>query len=267
MKLGLLTYNMAAEWDLNEIIQKCLDLGFEGVEFRTQRDHAHGVEIDLSAPEREDVRSTFDDAGLAICGISTGIDFDALDRDLLEANIDEARAHLDLAADLDAGGVKVFGNRDHLDEEVPREDTIEQIGVSLRDLSEYAENLGIQVRFEMHGDFTSPEDCNRIMDIAGDGPGICLIYNCNPAYDVNDEGSIEDSYSAVADRVGHVHMHDLADPEFPYLELVRLLKADDYDGWCTAELPDSPDRERVLQYYVGLWRAYETIVELENQNA
>jgi sugar phosphate isomerase/epimerase len=140
------------------------------------------------------------------------------------------------------------------------------MGAALGDLSEYAESLGGQVRCEMHGDFTSTEDCNTFMDLAGDGPGICLIYNCNNAYDVNEAGSIEDSYRAVAGRVGHVHLHDLADPAFPYLELVRLLKADGYDGWCTAELPDSPDRERVLQYYVGLWRAFETIVDLEQQS-
>ena len=267
MKLGLLTFNMAAEWDLDEIITNCLELGFEGVEFRTQREHAHGVEVDLSAPRREDVRSKFEEAGLAICGISTGCAFDAIDRDLLEANVQEARAHLDLAADLNAGGVKVYGNKDHVDDGVPREDTIAQIGAALGDLSEYAESLGVQVRFEMHGDFTSPEDCNTIMELAGDGPGICLIYNCNNAFDVDESGSIEWSYRAVADRVEHVHLHDLADPAFPYLELVRLLKADGFDGWCTGELPDSPDRERVLQYFVELWRAYVQIAELEQQNA
>ncbi len=263
MKLGLLTFNMAREWEIDEIIEKSLDLGFEGVEFRTQRDHAHGVEVDLSTARRDEVRQKFEDAGLAICGISTGCAFDAIDRDLLESNVEDARAHLDLAADLNAGGVKVYGNNTHVDEGIPREDTIEQIGTALGDLSEYAENLGVQVRFEMHGDFQSTEDCNTIMDIAGDGPGICLIYNCNNASDVDEDGSIEGSYREVADRVGHVHLHDLADPAFPYLELVHLLRADDYDGWCTAELPDSPDRERVLQYYVELWRAYNAIADLE----
>lgn len=263
MKLGLLTFNMAMEWPLDELIEKSLDLGFEGVEFRTQREHAHGVEIDLSEDERADVRRRFEDAGLAICGLSTGIAFDAIDADELAANISEARAHLDLAADLNAGGVKIYGNKAHEDEGVSRDDTIEQIGASLGDLSQYAESLGVQVRFEMHGDFTSPEDCNRIIELAGAGPGICLIYNCNNAVDVDESGSIEASYRAVAHNVGHVHVHDLADPAFPYLELVRLLKADDFDGWCTGELPDSPDRERVLQYFVELWRAYQMIAELE----
>ena len=264
MKLGLLTFNMAAEWDLDTIIENCLALGIEGIEFRTQREHAHGVEISLSADERAAVRQKFEDAGIAICGISTGCAFDHIDADELEADIKEARAHLDLAADLGAGGVKVFGNKAHVDDGIAREDTIKQIGASLAGLSEYAESLGVQVRFEMHGDFTSPEDCNTLMELAGDGPGICLIYNCNNAFDVDENGSIESSYRAVADRVGHVHLHDLADPAFPYLELVRLLTADGFDGWCTGELPDSPDRERVLQYFVELWRAFETIANLES---
>ncbi len=264
MKLGLLTFNMATEWDLDEIIEKCLDLGFKGVEFRNQREHAHGVEVDLSAAERQQVRKRFEDAGLAICGLSTGCAFDAIDAEELEMNVSDARAHLELAADLGAGGVKVYGNKAHEDEGVSREDTIKQIGTTLAGLSDYAETLGVQVRFEMHGDFTSPEECNRIIELAGGGPGICLIYNCNNAHDVDADGSIEASYRGVAHNVGHVHVHDLADPAFPYLEFVRLLKADDYDGWCTGELPDSPDRERVLQYFVELWRAYETIAELEN---
>ena len=263
MKLGLLTFNMAMEWDRDEIIDKCLELGFEGVEFRTQREHAHGVEIDLSAAERASVRKQFEDGGLAICGLSTGIAFDAIDPDELAANISEARAHLDLAADLGAGGVKVYGNKAHEDGGVSRDETIEQIGESLAGLANYAEDLGVQVRFEMHGDFTSAEDCNRIMEIAGPGPGICLIYNCNNAADVDENGSIEASSRAVAQHVEHVHVHDLADPAFPYLELVRLLKADGYEGWATGELPDSPDRERVLQYFVALWRAYEMIASLE----
>jgi|LSQX01.3.fsa_nt_gb sugar phosphate isomerase/epimerase len=263
MKLGLLTFNMAMEWDCDTIIEKCLALGLEGVEFRTQRDHAHGVEISLGDAERQAVRRKFEDAGVAICGLSTGIAFDHLDAAELEASMEEARAHLDLAADLNAGGVKVFGNKAHVDEGVSKEDTMQQIGASLGELGAYAAERGVQVRFEMHGDFTAAEDSNRIMDIAGDGPGLVLIYNCNNRADVDEDGSIETSYRAVAERVGHVHVHDLADPAFPYLQLVRLLTADGYDGWCTGELPDSPDRERVLQYFVALWRAYEKIAELE----
>jgi len=145
------------------------------------------------------------------------------------------------------------GNNLHEDEGVSREETIKQISESLGECGAYANGLGVKVRFEMHGDFRTPEVCNKLIEPA-ESDGICLIYNCNPD-DVSD-GSVQESYRAVADRVCHVHLHDLADPQWPYLELLQLLVADGYEGWCTAELQDSPDRERVLQFYVALWDAY-----------
>ena len=44
--LGLVTYNVAKEWDLDTILRVCREAGFEGVEFRTT--HAHGVERTLT---------------------------------------------------------------------------------------------------------------------------------------------------------------------------------------------------------------------------
>ena len=40
--LGLVTYNVAKDWDLDTILRLVPEAGFEGVEFRTT--HAHGVE-------------------------------------------------------------------------------------------------------------------------------------------------------------------------------------------------------------------------------
>lgn len=258
MKLGLLTYNMAAAWDLDTLLAKSSALGFEGVELRTDREHAHGVEVETTAAERAGIKARCQDAGIEIAGLSSGCQYDSPDEDELAANIERTRQHLELCAELGAGGVKVFGNKLHVDEGIPQEQTVEQIGTALGECARYAEQLGVKVRFEMHGDFQAPQLCNELLGLA-DSDGICLIYNCNAA-DVAD-GSIRASYAAVADRLCHVHLHDLADPQWPYLELVKLLVADGYDGWCTAELADSEDRERVLGFYVALWEAYLRIAE------
>ncbi len=259
MKLGLLTFNMAAEWDLDTILGKCKTYGLGGVEFRTDREHAHGVEIDTDSEQRSAIVSKFREAGLEIIGLSSGCKFDSMDEAELAENIERTKAHLDLCAELGGGGVKVFGNNVHTDEGVAEEDTIKQIGEALHECAEYARELGVMIRFEMHGDFQTAEQCNEIMRQA-DSEGICLIYNCN----VNDpvDGSIRDIYTTVSPNVGHVHLHDLSD-DFPYLELVKLLRAEGYDGWCTTEVPDSTDRDRVLGYYVALWDAYLRIAELE----
>jgi len=47
MKLGLVTYLWAKDWDLPTLIANCEKTGYLGVELRC--DHKHGVETKLSA--------------------------------------------------------------------------------------------------------------------------------------------------------------------------------------------------------------------------
>src|SRR5688500_16796997 len=42
MKIGIVTYNIAKDWDVTTIIKNCAATKFEGVELRTT--HKHGVE-------------------------------------------------------------------------------------------------------------------------------------------------------------------------------------------------------------------------------
>ena len=62
MKLGIVTYQIAAEMDVPTIIDLCSKTGIEGVELRTT--HAHGVEVELSAGERAAVRKQFEDSSV-----------------------------------------------------------------------------------------------------------------------------------------------------------------------------------------------------------
>ena len=60
-KLGTITYNVGATWDVPTLLQVCKTTGFGYVELRTT--HAHKVEPDLPADQRRDVRKQFEDAG------------------------------------------------------------------------------------------------------------------------------------------------------------------------------------------------------------
>ncbi len=51
MRLGLVTYNLAKDWDIPAIIQRAERTGFEAAELRTT--HVHGVEPNLPAEQRE----------------------------------------------------------------------------------------------------------------------------------------------------------------------------------------------------------------------
>lgn len=51
-KLGLVTYNLAREWDVPTILARCKATGFAAVELRTT--HAHGVEPGIDAAGARD---------------------------------------------------------------------------------------------------------------------------------------------------------------------------------------------------------------------
>src|SRR5262245_12645544 len=59
MKVGMVTYNLAKDWDIETIIKRCEETRFQGVELRTT--HAHKAEINLNAGQREQVRKRFAD--------------------------------------------------------------------------------------------------------------------------------------------------------------------------------------------------------------
>ena len=65
-RLGLVTYNLAAAWDLPTILQICKSVGISPVELRTT--HKHGVEPALTKEQRKEVRQRFADAGVTIWG-------------------------------------------------------------------------------------------------------------------------------------------------------------------------------------------------------
>ena len=75
--LGLVTYNVAKEWDLDTILGLLPAAGFEGVEFRST--HAHGVEISLSPAERAEVRRKCAAAGLKQVSLGTACEFHSPD--------------------------------------------------------------------------------------------------------------------------------------------------------------------------------------------
>ena len=47
--------------------------------------------------------------------------------------------------------------------------------------------------------------------------------------------------------------------EYPFRTLISNLAAMNFQGYCFAEIPESTDGVRVLQYFRGLFRAYQNL--------
>ncbi|MCZ7636074.1 MAG: sugar phosphate isomerase/epimerase [Verrucomicrobia bacterium] len=254
MRLGLVTYNLAKDWDVPTVIRNCAEARFEGVELRTT--HAHGVEVTLSAAQRAEVRRRFADSPVELFGLGSAFDYHTPDAAKLRRDIEATKDYLVLAHDVGASGVKVRPNG--LPKAVPVERTLEQIGRALRELGEFAAGHGQQIRLEVHGAGTSSlPHIRTIMDVA-DHPSVGVCWNSNQT-DLEGDG-LDANFDRVKARIVAVHMRDLFLEEYPWRRLLARLNGIGFRGFCLAEIPESRDPLRVMQYYRALWLAYQDVI-------
>jgi len=255
-KLGLVTYNTAAQWDLSTILKVCKAVGIAAVECRTT--HKHGVEPTLSADQRAEVRKRFADSGVVFWGCGSVCEFHASDAEVVKKNVETCKQFVELVHDLGGTGVKVRPNG--LPKGVAVEKTLEQIGKSLAVCGAAAERFGVEIWVEVHGAGTQePANMKTIMDHCGH-KSVGVTWNSN-ATDVKD-GSVKAAFDLLKPWIKSCHINDLykehsATGPYPYRELFRLLRELQYDRYTLIEVgrtpPDVATGEEFLRYYKALW--------------
>jgi sugar phosphate isomerase/epimerase len=250
MKLSFDTYAIGSDFTLRELIEFLPANGFQGVEFRCEAGQKHGVEPEIPKEERRRVKTLLHEAGLEVSCLSTGQRYDAPDPSVRRRAIDRTKQFIDLAADLECGRIRVFGN--DFPPGVDKNQVVQYVGESLRECGEYAEGKGVDVLLEMHGEFYYWEYALGAVKVA-DHPNVALNYNCDRRDLV--DGSAAFTFNKVKDYIRHVHMHQLEDPTFPYKELFGILKEMGYEHFISLEQGYREGGERkVIALYAALFR-------------
>jgi sugar phosphate isomerase/epimerase len=247
MQLGSVTYNLLRDWDLETLIVKLEQAGFEAVELRTT--HKHGVEPSLDAAGRERVKARFQKSKVRLLSYGTVCEFHSPDSAVRKKNVEDGKAFIDLAHDTGAWGIKVRPNG--LPQGVPKETTIGNIGACLRELGDYGAGKGVEIWMEVHGrDTQVPAVSHAIMKQAKH-PNVGVCWNSNATDVVN--GSVQQSFDLLRPFIKSVHINELADPKYPWRELFSLLRKSGYDRYTLAEVQESKEPERFLRWYRALW--------------
>ena len=236
MKLGLVTYLWAKDWDIPTIIKNCSEANISGVELRV--DHAHGVGLDLSTEQRAEVKKQFAGSPVEIVGMGTNEQYDWPEPARLKESIETTKKWLHLSKDIGGSGVKVKPNQFH--NGIPREKTLEQIGKALNELGAYALDMGQQIRLEVHGHETQElPNIKTIMDYV-ENKGATVCWNSNDE-DLNGKG-LEYNFNLVKDRFGDIcHVRELNIGNYPYQQLMDLFVKINYSGWILLECRTNPD--------------------------
>ena len=244
--VGLCTYMVGAKMDLATLIDACEKSGMEGVELRTT--HAHGVEPSLDAAGREKVKATFAKTNVKLVALGTTCEFHSADPATVKKNIDSAREFIKLAADLGAWGIKVRPNG--LRKDVPEDQCLKQIGEAIREVAEFGNDKHVMVVMEMHGGGTAdPTRCARIMEACNHpNGGLCWNSNGNEVKD----GSVRESFELVRKWLRHAHVKDLEKGN-PFPELIGLMKAAGFKGYCMLECSASGEPVEFLKQRRAIW--------------
>jgi sugar phosphate isomerase/epimerase len=253
-KLGIVTYNVAKDWDLPTILKVCSATGVAAVECRTT--HKHGVEPSLNSEQRKEVKKQFADSGVVFWGCGSVCEFHSPDAAVVKKNIEDCKRFIDLVKDLGGKGVKVRPNG--LPKGVPVEKTLEQIGKSLIQCGKAADDAGIEIWVEVHGGGTQiPSNVKTFMEHCGH-KSVGLTWNSNPT-DVKDK-SVKESFDLLKGWIRSCHINELekdASGVYPYRELFTLLKGIGYDRYTMCEVGKTPPSVEAgmafLKEYKALW--------------
>ncbi|HQP98357.1 MAG TPA: TIM barrel protein [bacterium] len=229
MKFGMVTYQWGKDWDLPTLLANLEKARVLGVELRTT--HAHGVEPALTDQQRREVKKRFEDSPITLVGIGSNENFDSPDPETLKKAIEASKAFVILSRDVGSSGVKVKPNSFH--DGIPHEKTIEQIGKSLNELGNFAQDYGQQIRLEVHGECAQLPTMKAIMDIANH-PSVRICWNSN-RQDLEGQG-LEYNFNLVKDLFGSTaHVRELDTADYPFQKLMDLFKGIPYGGWILLE--------------------------------
>lgn len=205
-------------WGWNETAEGAARYGYDGVEIRmVAGDTDLPARAELAAGRRSASRRVFSDLGIAICGLASSVRLDDLTLAARTAQWETGRRYLELAADLGAEFVRVFG--DVLPEGTTPETeggVLEAIAEGLNRLGEFAGEMktGVRIVLETHGDFSDTLLLARLFGHVHD-PRVGILWDTHHPWRFHGE-LLEETARRVVSRTWHTHWKDSVTPPAPH---------------------------------------------------
>jgi sugar phosphate isomerase/epimerase len=178
---------------------------------------------------------------------------------------DQARRAIDLAADVAAPRIRVFGGK--LPQGLARDRAVDLLAQTLRGLADHASWRGVTICMETHDDWCDPSHVAAVMRKVNH-PAVAV--NWDIMHPVRFAGwTMERAFEALRPWVRHVHFHDGSkDPadrrmrpvgrgDIDHRAAVRLLMAMPYLGYLSGEWINWQPPEEHLPRELATMKSYE----------
>ena len=267
MRIGL-SSSVCPDWDLQTLVAKAADAGFDGIELAGLHGKADVLHVPDVADHPEKVRALCAERNLELIGLSTRLTFESKRQAELGARKAELAKVLGLAGLLGAGFVRCgMGKVNTCD---TRRHTLGRIAHQVMSLVPAATEAGVTLVVENSGDFVTARDVWFVVDAAGHAAVQCCWNQCHALVSFE---RATNSLPQIARKIGLVHLADCVfeggsahyrplGQGAANVELqLELLTGIVYDGYVVLSRPEFPlkstpepgaELSEAVQYLRGL---------------
>jgi len=236
MKYSFMSFSTPS-LSLEDMLDVARRYGYDGIEPRLDAKHAHGIEVGATAREREAARKLSLDKGVQIACLATSVRF--ADPAETEEMIRQTHDRIDLAADVGAPVIRVFGGR--IPEGITRDQAVEQLVRSLLRVADHAAERGVTICLETHDDWCDPAHVAAVLSRVNH-PAVAA--NWDIMHPVKRGGAtVDTAFGTLKPWIRHLHIHDGTDAglvpigtgDIDHRRAVELLRSVNYDGFLSGE--------------------------------
>ena len=230
----------APNWTLEETAKRAREYGYAGVDLRLLDGEV--ITLQSVGENKARIKASFPTNELPVTVLATSVRLATRDPSVRSKTLEEARAWIDLAAELQVPVIRYFAA--HNPPELDLEASIQAVGDMLSLLSEHAEKANVKIGVETHDEFASAKVTGRAVDMA-QSPSVGAIWDM---WHTNRAGETPaQALDALSSRVINVHLKDaqraggkwqlvlLGEGDIPVKEGLRQLKQRGYDDFISVE--------------------------------
>ena len=265
MKLSFSTLGCPA-WTYQDILRRAAEYGFHGIAIRGLNGELDLVKVaEFQPTRRAETRRQAERAGIAINLLGASTKLMVPDAELAGSQ-QNAKEHIDLAADLYCPFVRVFGGA--IPVGLSHVAAIRRAAERLRELGDHAATRGVKVLMESHDDWVVPAFLRRALE-AANHPNVGALWDIHHPFRIAGIGineawealapfvtaiDVKDSREDFAARLGYRYVR-IGEGEIPLRDALALALRNGYDGWLTLEWekrwhPDIEEPEVVFPHFV-----------------
>ena len=251
-------------WTIEQVGEAARRYGYDGIEVRLLDGEL--LPPDLDAAGRQRIKRAL--RGLAIPSVDTSARFAYPDADERAKNRKMAEQFLDVANDLEAPMIRVFGG--NLAEGQTLEQARDLIADSLNQLAPAAERCGVKIVLETHDAMSAGK---TVAEVLAKVPSrsIGALWDSHHPYRMGE--TVEQTWELIGQRTLHTHVKDarrqgegwqlvpLGEGEVPVKEMLATLHRHGWSGWVAVEwekkwYPELADADEAMPQHMDVLRRY-----------